>query len=132
VVPVKAKVSLGGGPSKALYMDYRELAEIFSVRFLASENLNFKDVYGAIFVTGLHNYVVFERLFGDPVCIDSEVSLLIFLLLFSFIENTNYRMWGNPLMISVLFILALILFSVDLFLSNCLFPFFFGFRVTSD
>ena len=70
----------------------RELAEIFSVRFLEFEKLNWEDVYGVILAAGQYSYVIFERYFGDPPpCIDSEVSLPIFLLLFSFIENTNIQ-----------------------------------------
>ena len=87
---MKPKGSLGDGPNKAQCTVWRELAEIFSVRFLEFEKLSLEDLYGVILAAGFYSYVIFERYFGDPLpCIDSEVSLSIFLLLFSFIKNTN-------------------------------------------
>lgn len=65
----------GDDPSEVCYTVWQELAEIFSVQFLAYENLNLEDVYGIILADDLYSYVIFERLFGDPLRIDSEVSL---------------------------------------------------------
>ncbi|KAJ4801156.1 rRNA N-glycosidase [Rhynchospora pubera] len=61
------------GPGKVLYHCWQKTAEIFSVRFLAFEKMNFEDVYGVIIADSNYPYVIFERLFGDPpLRIDSE------------------------------------------------------------